>query len=114
MIDGPEVPHGFNLHLKVLGQNSEVDEVGVGGPPGSRSRHRGSSPPNPGPFLNAQICWSNEEGRAARQRVLDDLESIFQLAPVYLEYLSAPYPARTTVQAGLRGYMVEIEASAAI
>jgi reactive intermediate/imine deaminase len=41
---------------------------------------------------------------------LDDIETVHQLDPVYLEYFVAPYPARTTIQAGLRGYLVEIDA----
>ena len=41
---------------------------------------------------------------------LDDIETVHQLDPVYLEYFVVPYPARTTIQAGLRGYLVEIDA----
>lgn len=41
---------------------------------------------------------------------LDEIGTVHQLDPVYLEYFVAPYPARTTIQARLRGYLVEIDA----
>jgi 2-iminobutanoate/2-iminopropanoate deaminase len=41
---------------------------------------------------------------------LEDLENIHDLEAIYGEYFSAPFPARTTVRAGLRGYLIEIDA----
>ena len=45
---------------------------------------------------------------------LDDLVSIHELETVYPDYFVAPFPVRTTVRAGLRGYLVEIDATVAI
>lgn len=45
---------------------------------------------------------------------LDDLEAVHELDAVYREYFDAPFPVRTTVRAGLRGYLVEIDAIVAI
>ena len=45
---------------------------------------------------------------------LDDLDSIHELETVYRDYFVAPFPVRTTVRAGLRGYLVEIDAIVAI
>ena len=45
---------------------------------------------------------------------LDDLESIHDLETIYRDYFSAPFPVRTTVRAGLRGYLVEIDAIVAL
>jgi len=45
---------------------------------------------------------------------LDDLSCIEEFDEVYRPYFTEPYPARTTVQAGLRGYLVEIDAIVAI
>jgi enamine deaminase RidA (YjgF/YER057c/UK114 family) len=45
---------------------------------------------------------------------LADLDSIHELETVYSEYFVAPFPVRTTVQAGLRGYFLEIDAIVAI
>ena len=45
---------------------------------------------------------------------LDDLSCIEEFDEVYRMYFTEPYPARTTVQAGLRGYLVEIDAIVAI
>ena len=41
---------------------------------------------------------------------LDDLDSINELDTVYREYFATPFPVRTTVRAGLRGYLIEIDA----
>jgi reactive intermediate/imine deaminase len=49
--------------------------------------------------------------QSARVNVyLDDLEDVVELDAIYREYFVAPYPARTTVRAGLRGYRIEIDA----
>ena len=45
---------------------------------------------------------------------LDDLSCIEEFDEVYRTYFIEPYPVRTTVQAGLRGYLVEIDAIVAI
>jgi reactive intermediate/imine deaminase len=45
---------------------------------------------------------------------LDDLEAVHELDAVYREYFDVPFPVRTTVRAGLRGYLVEIDAIVAI
>ena len=41
---------------------------------------------------------------------LTDLTMINAFDEIYRHYLSAPYPVRTTVQAGLRGCLVEVDA----
>jgi 2-iminobutanoate/2-iminopropanoate deaminase len=41
---------------------------------------------------------------------LEELDRIVDLDPIYREYFPEPRPARTTVQAGLRGQQIEIEA----
>lgn len=41
---------------------------------------------------------------------LTDLANIPKFNEVYIQYFSEPYPARTLVQAGLRGIQVEIDA----
>jgi len=45
---------------------------------------------------------------------LDDIESVYELETVYREFFTAPYPVRTTVRVGLRGFLVEIDAIVAI
>ncbi len=45
---------------------------------------------------------------------LHDLSRIEEFDEVYRTYFTEPYPVRTTVQAGLRGYLVEIDAIVAI
>jgi 2-iminobutanoate/2-iminopropanoate deaminase len=45
---------------------------------------------------------------------LDDLSTIEEFDAIYSTFFSEPLPARTTVQAGLRGYLVEIDAIVAI
>ena len=45
---------------------------------------------------------------------LEDLSHIAEFDEVYRTYFTLPYPVRTTVQAGLRGYLVEIDAIVAI
>ena len=45
---------------------------------------------------------------------LEDLSRIEEFEEVYRTYFTSPYPVRTTVQAGLRGYLVEIDAIVAI
>lgn len=41
---------------------------------------------------------------------LTNIENIPKFNEVYIQYFSEPYPARTLVQAGLRGIQVEIDA----
>jgi 2-iminobutanoate/2-iminopropanoate deaminase len=43
---------------------------------------------------------------------LTDLDDFQSLNDVYREYFSEPYPARTTVQVGLRGFRIEADALA--
>ena len=45
---------------------------------------------------------------------LDDLSYIDEFDAIYSTYFMEPYPVRTTVQAGLRGYLIEIDAIVAI
>ena len=45
---------------------------------------------------------------------LSDLANIDALDPVYREFFTEPFPARTTVQAGLRGYLIEVDAIVAV
>ena len=45
---------------------------------------------------------------------LEDLSLIEEFDEVYRTYFTLPYPVRTTVQVGLRGYLVEIDAIVAI
>jgi enamine deaminase RidA (YjgF/YER057c/UK114 family) len=45
---------------------------------------------------------------------LDDLNCIEEFDAIYSSYFTEPYPVRTTVQAGLRGYLVEIDAIVAL
>lgn len=42
---------------------------------------------------------------------LTDLANIPKFNEIYIQYFSEPYPARTLVQAGLRGIQVEIDAT---
>ena len=49
--------------------------------------------------------------RAVRVNVyLQDIELVHEMEPIYRDYFVAPFPARTTIQAGLRGFMVEMDA----
>jgi 2-iminobutanoate/2-iminopropanoate deaminase len=41
---------------------------------------------------------------------LDDIASVYELEEIYRTYFTPPFPVRTTVQAGLRGFMIEIDA----
>jgi 2-iminobutanoate/2-iminopropanoate deaminase len=43
---------------------------------------------------------------------LSDLSDFDAYNRIYREYFSEPYPARTTVQAGLLGFRIEVEAVA--
>jgi len=45
---------------------------------------------------------------------LTDLANFSAMNEVYRTFFSEPYPARTTVQAGLLGFLVEIDAVAAL
>jgi reactive intermediate/imine deaminase len=45
---------------------------------------------------------------------LEDLDDVVALEEIYRDYFVAPYPARTTVRAGLRGYRIEIDAIVAL
>jgi 2-iminobutanoate/2-iminopropanoate deaminase len=45
---------------------------------------------------------------------LEDLDRIVDLDPIYREYFPEPRPARTTVQAGLRGHEIEVDAVLAV
>jgi 2-iminobutanoate/2-iminopropanoate deaminase len=45
---------------------------------------------------------------------LEDLDRIADMDAIYREYFAEPRPARTTVQAGLRGNTVEIDAIIAV
>ncbi len=45
---------------------------------------------------------------------LTDLGNFAAMNEVYRTFFSEPFPARTTVQAGLLGFLVEIDAVAAL
>jgi 2-iminobutanoate/2-iminopropanoate deaminase len=45
---------------------------------------------------------------------LDDIESVYELEEIYRTYFTAPFPVRTTVRAGLRGFLIEIDAIVAM
>ncbi len=45
---------------------------------------------------------------------LTDLENFAAMNEVYRTFFTEPFPARTTVQAGLLGFLVEIDAVAAL
>jgi len=45
---------------------------------------------------------------------LSDLAHFAAMNEVYASFFAEPYPARTTVQAGLLGFLVEIDAIAAL
>jgi len=45
---------------------------------------------------------------------LDDVDSIYELETVYRDFFAEPFPVRTTVRVGLRGFLVEIDAIVAI
>ena len=45
---------------------------------------------------------------------LDDVMAIYELEPIYREYFTPPFPVRTTIRAGLRGILIEIDAIVAI
>lgn len=45
---------------------------------------------------------------------LEDLDDVVALEDVYRDYFSPPFPARTTVRAGLRGYRIEVDAIVAL
>lgn len=53
--------------------------------------------------------------RAVRVNVyLADLAHVEEIDEIYRSYFSAPYPVRTTVQVGLRGYLIEVDAIVAL
>ncbi len=53
--------------------------------------------------------------RAVRVNVyLEDLATIGDIDEIYRSYFTTPYPVRTTVQVGLRGYLIEIDAIVAL
>ncbi len=45
---------------------------------------------------------------------LDDVASVHELEEIYRTYFTPPFPVRTTVQAGLRGFLIEIDAIVAV
>ena len=45
---------------------------------------------------------------------LEDVNSIYELETIYRDFFTAPFPVRTTVRAGLRGILIEIDAIVAI
>jgi 2-iminobutanoate/2-iminopropanoate deaminase len=45
---------------------------------------------------------------------LTDLATVYELDEIYRSYFSPPFPVRTTVQAGLRGFLIEIDAIVAM
>lgn len=45
---------------------------------------------------------------------LASLASIDELDAIYAEYFVEPYPVRTTIEAGLRGYLIEVDAIIAV
>jgi 2-iminobutanoate/2-iminopropanoate deaminase len=45
---------------------------------------------------------------------LEDLATVYELDEIYRTYFTPPYPVRTTVRAGLRGFLIEIDAIVAM
>ena len=45
---------------------------------------------------------------------LDDIDEVYELEEIYRTYFTPPFPVRTTVQVGLRGFLIEIDAIVAI
>lgn len=45
---------------------------------------------------------------------LEDVMAVYELEPIYRDYFTPPYPVRTTVRAGLRGILIEIDAIVAL
>jgi 2-iminobutanoate/2-iminopropanoate deaminase len=45
---------------------------------------------------------------------LDDIASVYELEEIYRGYFTPPFPVRTTVEAGLRGFLIEIDAIVAM
>ncbi|HEV3186656.1 MAG TPA: Rid family detoxifying hydrolase [Acidimicrobiales bacterium] len=45
---------------------------------------------------------------------LDDINSVHELETIYPDFFTVPFPVRTTVRVGLRGFLVEIDAIVAI
>jgi 2-iminobutanoate/2-iminopropanoate deaminase len=45
---------------------------------------------------------------------LDDIASVHELEELYRTYFTPPFPVRTTVQVGLRGFLIEIDAIVAM
>ena len=65
---------------------------------------------NTGECLRAAGCGFEDVIKVAAY--LSDLSDFEAFNEVYAEYFSPPYPARTTVQAGLYGFKVELDATA--
>jgi 2-iminobutanoate/2-iminopropanoate deaminase len=65
---------------------------------------------NLGRCLSSAGCGFDDVLKATT--FLADLQYFDAYNRIYREYFSAPYPARTTVQAGLLGFLIEIEAVA--
>jgi 2-iminobutanoate/2-iminopropanoate deaminase len=45
---------------------------------------------------------------------LDDIERVYELEEIYRTYFTPPFPVRTTVCVGLRGFLIEIDAIVAM
>lgn len=45
---------------------------------------------------------------------LDDINAVHELEAIYRDFFTEPFPVRTTVRVGLRGFLVEIDAIVAI
>ncbi len=45
---------------------------------------------------------------------LDDIERVQEMDAIYRGYFAEPLPARTTVRAGLRGFLVDMHATVAL
>jgi 2-iminobutanoate/2-iminopropanoate deaminase len=45
---------------------------------------------------------------------LEDIAKVYELDDIYRAYFTPPFPVRTTVQVGLRGFLIEIDAIVAV
>jgi 2-iminobutanoate/2-iminopropanoate deaminase len=66
-------------------------------------------------LASVAIAGGTSLANAVRVNVyLDDIESVYELETVYRDFFAEPFPVRTTVRVGLRGFLVEIDAIVAI
>jgi reactive intermediate/imine deaminase len=62
----------------------------------------------------ARAAGSSLEHAVRVNVYLSDISSVYELEEIYRAYFTPPFPVRTTVQAGLRGFLIEIDAIVAV